>query len=392
MLVFDSFLGTHYIDKKEEDAALSVLRAKSLFRYDGPNLQYKTLEFEDEISKFLNCKYIVACSSGAAALKLCCISLDIGVGDEVIMPSFTFIASAASVLSCGAVPSFVDVDESMNIDPHKIIAAITPRTKAIMVVHIQGVPCDMEPIIEIANKHNLAIIEDGAQAFGSRYKGNRVGSIGNVAAFSLQANKVITSGEGGIFCTNDENLYLRARNYHDNGAIRTGNDYPTWDLVSCSFGENFKITELQSAIALEQLKKFEMIVSKQKESYYQLVNGIHSQYFKLRKITPQTEFIPVSLCFLFDNEKIREDFLNYTNEHKVATECYCDRVLTKINVFKSKSSWHSSGFPFSLANYKSNNCIYTENLVDLSVWLPISPLLEEEDIDYICKVINDFRV
>ena len=143
----DPFLGTHYIGKEEEKAVKKVLRSKSLFRYHGPNLLYKTDEFEKNMANYLGVKYVLACSNGAAAIKLCCIANGIGPGDEVIMSPFTFIASASSVLACGAVPKFVDIDETMNIDPNKIEENISDNTKAILVIHMQGQPCDMKKIM-----------------------------------------------------------------------------------------------------------------------------------------------------------------------------------------------------------------------------------------------------
>lgn len=141
---FDAFIGTHYIGEEEKQAVMEVLNSQSLFRYDGLNWLNKTGEFENELSKFFGCENVLACSSGTSALKLSCVSLEIGLGDEVIMSPFTYIASAGAVMACGAVPVFVNIDESMNINPNEIESCITERTKAIMAIHMQGVPCDMQ--------------------------------------------------------------------------------------------------------------------------------------------------------------------------------------------------------------------------------------------------------
>ena len=390
MLSFDSFLGIHYMDNKEANAAAKVIQSKSLFRYDGLDLQHKTLEFETNLSKFLNTKYTVACSSGTSALKMCCVALNIGPGDEVIMSPFTFIASAAAVLSCGALPQFVDVDKSMNIDPQKIEQYITERTKAIMAIHIQGIPCDMEQIVKIAKKHNLYIIEDCAQAFGAKYNNQRVGTIGDAAAFSLQANKVISCGEGGIFCCKSEEHFWRARNYHDNGAKRAGDEYPGWNDPTTSFGENFKITEIQSAIANEQLKKFDEIKEHQIHLYHRLMKSISNKAFEFREITARSEFTPVSICFIFDSHGEAQKFITFSKSHKIEADFYSDRVLTQINAFTHKQSWHSDGFPFNLAAHPISSCYYTKALISRTVWLPISPLLNDNDADYIAKTINSY--
>lgn len=251
----DPFIGTHYIGKEEIKAAKKVLKSKSLFRYHGPKLLYKTDEFEQNMKEYLGVKYVLACSNGGSAIKLCCIANGIGPGDEVLMSPFTFIASASSILACGAAPKFVDIDETMNINPNEIEKNISLKTKAILAIHMQGQPCDMNKIMKIAKKHNLIVIEDTAQAFGAELNGKKAGTIGDCGAFSLQAGKTITSGEGGFIATNSKKIYDIAKMYHDNGGFRVGCDYPTWENKNTIFGENFKITELQSAIANEQLKK-----------------------------------------------------------------------------------------------------------------------------------------
>ena len=153
----DGFIGAHYLGKEEIKACENVINSQSLFRYDGINLLHKSDKLENELRKFFNCRYALACSSGTAALKLCCISLGIGPGDEVLMSPFTYIASAGAVLSCGATPNFVDIDKNMNIDANKIEDCITKHTKAILVVHIQGKSCDLDTIVKVAKKHNLLL-------------------------------------------------------------------------------------------------------------------------------------------------------------------------------------------------------------------------------------------
>ena len=154
----DPFIGTHYIGKEEIKAAKKVLKSKSLFRYHGPKLLHKTDEFEQNMKEYLGVKYVLACSNGGSAIKLCCIANGIGPGDEVLMSPFTFIASASSVLACGAVPKFVDIDETMNINPNEIEKNVSSKTKAILAIHMQGQPCDMNKIMKIAKKHNLISI------------------------------------------------------------------------------------------------------------------------------------------------------------------------------------------------------------------------------------------
>lgn len=390
MLAFDSFLGTNYIGKEEEQAAIEVIRSQSLFRYDGPDLLRKTEKFEGELQEYLGAENVIACSSGAAALKMSCVALNIGYGDEVIMTAFTYIASAGAVLSCGAIPVFVDIDETMNIDYNEIEKAITKRTKAIMVVHIQGMPCEMDEIIRIAKKHNLYIIEDCAQAFGSTYKGKKVGTFGDAAAFSLQANKVITCGEGGIFVCKNEDHFVRAKMYHDNGGFRCGDTYPTWTNEICSFGENYKITEIQSAIASEQLKKAPTIIGYQKKLFDYFMSLAENKGFRFRKITPGTECIFVSICILFENEEETERFIEFVNKKGIMFEKYCDKMLPTYNTFINCKSWHSSGYPYNLNEYKVNKCEKTKKICECSAWMPLSPRMDIEDINTIWNCMEEY--
>ncbi len=384
----DSFIGTHYLDKEEEAAAVEVIRSKSLFRYDGPKPLGKSSEFEERLQAYLKTDNVLACSSGAAALKLCCVSLGIGPKDEVLLSPFTFIASAAAVLSCGAVPNFVEVDESMNIDPKRIEACITPRTKAIMAVHIQGVPCDMVSILQIADKYGLKVIEDAAQAVGARYNGARVGTIGDAAAFSLQANKVITCGEGGIFICGSKAGFEEARRYHDNGGKRENNQYPVWDHPDCSYGENLKITEIQSAIAIEQLKKADLIIERQRKLYNGLIESLDLKRLRLRPVPEKAEPVPVSLCLIFDTQAECREFIIESNDRNIPLELFSDKVLTSYTTFRTKKSWHESGVPYYFVDYRLNSCPLTEDLSQRTGWLSISPLFQDEDLRYIQDVFN----
>lgn len=380
----DGFIGSHYLGKEEMDACNEVMASKSLFRYDGIQLLRKTEQFENSLKSFLNAEYVLACSSGTAALKLCCVALGIGPGDEVLLPPFTFISSAGAILSCGATPNFVDIGKDMNIDAETIEKSITVKTKAIMVVHIQGMPCDMEHIMEIAKKHNLYIIEDCAQSFGAIEKGKAVGTWGDAAAFSLQANKIITCGEGGVFCCKETEHYENAKRYHDNGGSRYGDNYPVWNLPECSFGENFKITEIQSAIALAQLNKFQTIKQRQQYIYKCFSDNLNAP---MRIGRAASDYVPISICIYFNGTEKCEQFIYKCNQYGIPYDTYCDKLLISYTTFQKNSTWHTNFKPYP-DDYQFNSCPNAEVYMESTAWLPICPTLNEEEIDNIIKITN----
>ena len=216
--------------------------------------------FEQEFASLCNTKYAIALSNGTAALELALEALSIGKGDEVIGTPRTFMASASCVVTRGATPVFADVDlDSGNITAATIEAVITPKTKAIIPVHLAGMPCEMDAIMDLAHKYNLYVIEDCAQAHGATYKGNPVGSIGHVGAFSFCQDKIMTTGgEGGMLVTDDEELWKKAWAYKDHGKSYDATFHrdhpPGFRWLAESFGTNFRMTEMQAAIGRQQLK------------------------------------------------------------------------------------------------------------------------------------------
>ncbi|MCC6581298.1 MAG: DegT/DnrJ/EryC1/StrS family aminotransferase [Phycisphaeraceae bacterium] len=232
--------------------------AGNFFRYYNP--RSKVEQFEKQTAQKVGSKHVLAVNSGTSALVASLVAGGVGPGTEVIVPGYTFFASASAVVVAKAVPVIVDIDETLTMDPAAVVRAITPRTRAIMPVHMLGLPSNMDAIMEIARKHNLLVIEDAAQAFGGKYKGRYLGTIGDTGCVSLDAYKVIGTGEGGLVLTNDDWLYTRAQSYHDTAACWRSDRYAVERKTGELFcGENYRMPETCAAVGLAQLRKLDQI-------------------------------------------------------------------------------------------------------------------------------------
>lgn len=256
---FPTFHGSEEFDDAEKAAVLKVLDKKRVFRFLGPGLEdSEAARLEDGYRAFTGRKHALAVNAGTSALISAIVGAGIGPGDEVIVPAYTFIATAAAVLTAHAVPVIAEVDNSLNLDPTDFERKITRYTKAVIPVHMRGVPARMNEIMAVARRHNLKVIEDVAQANGGTYRGQKLGAIGDVGAFSLQQYKIITAGEGGMLVTDDELIYQRALMQHDS-AIR----FWKGDSGIESFaGENYRLSELAAALALAQFGKMPAILGR----------------------------------------------------------------------------------------------------------------------------------
>jgi dTDP-4-amino-4,6-dideoxygalactose transaminase len=258
--------GAFMFGKEEADAAMEVLQKGYLFRYgneEDPSFLHKAYSLEKEFADYCGADYALATTSGTASLLVSLKALGLKPGDEIIVPAYTFVASYSSCIFAGLVPVLAEIDDSLTLDPKDIERRITPLTRAIMPVHMLGNPCKMDEIMKIAQKHNLFVLEDACQALGATYKGKKVGTIGDIGAFSLNIFKTINSGDGGLVVTNDQKLYEKAFGFHDQGhkPLRTGVEVGDRETI----GLNFRMSELTAAVALAQLRKADRIISTLKE-------------------------------------------------------------------------------------------------------------------------------
>ncbi len=335
-------------------------------------------EFEQKFATYCGCKYGVAVCNGTVALHLALVALGIGKGDEVIIPDFTMIATAFAVCYTGATPVFVDADpDTWNIDATKIEEKITPRTKAIIPVHLFGLMCDMDAINTIAKKHGLKVLEDAAEAHGAEYKGRRAGSCSDLAAFSFFANKNITTGEGGMVVTNDEELYNKLR-YHKNMCFPL--DGPR-NYLHNDIGFNYRMSNVVAAIGLAQVEKaddYRQMRINNSRLYRELladVPGIHFQKYS-------DDYLNVAWMntILVDEQEYghtKDELQEYLKRNHIDTRLLFEGMHRQPSL--KKHGCNCSGFyPI------------TEKLTAQGFYLPSASSLNVSDITYICQLIKSF--
>lgn len=254
--------GAALLGREEAEAVAAVIASRSLFRYKGDLESGTVADFERAACDLLGCRYAVATANGTASLRVALAALGVGPGDEVIIPAFTFIATVNAVVAAGAIPVFAETDDSLGIDATDVDEKITDRTAAVIAVHLENVSCDLEPLLSVAAARGVPVIEDTAQSFGATYRGRALGTFGALGTFSLQQEKNITSGEGGLVTTDDETLYLRAARYQDQGGQFVTSYMSTrGDELSEPFaGENLRMGELAGAVAGVQLGRLPSIL------------------------------------------------------------------------------------------------------------------------------------
>jgi len=255
--------GPLYYDESEWTFLREVWQTRSPFRFWNFEMKLpdKVAALEREFAEKMGVKYALAVNSGTTALEAALAALEVGPGDEVVLPAWTWHSCFHAVVRMGALPVCAEIDESFNLDPSRVEEAFSPRTKALMIVHLQGNPADMDRLLPLARKRGIRVLEDVSQAVGASYKGRRLGSMGDIAAASLQVNKTISAGEGGMVYTNDPVLFERAVRFHDVGTLRQVHEERLGGAkLEPMPGSNFRMTEFTGAVLLAQVRKLDRIV------------------------------------------------------------------------------------------------------------------------------------
>jgi len=358
-----------YLGIEEENVALEII--KSGWVSQGP----KVKEFEEKFAEYVGVKYAIATTSCTTALHLSLILVGIKEGDEVICPSYTFIASSNAILYTGAQPVFIDVDENtFNIDPSKIEEAITDRTKAILAVDQIGLPCESDEIQKIAQKHKLTVIEDAAPAIGSEYKGRKIGSISELSCFSFHPRKIITTGEGGMITMNDETLVKKAQMLRTHGASVSAFQRHKSDSVSLEnypyLGYNYRMTDIQAAIGIEQLGKLDEIIQKRKELALK-----YDQVFNNNKFILIPE-VPEYIDFNYQSYMIKIADDSPKSRDRIMKELEDEGISTRPGVMAIHTQ------PYYVKKFGKINLPITEKLLDSTIILPLYPAMTREEQNY----------
>lgn len=365
--------GHQTIDEEDIQAVVDVLQSDYLTT--GP----KVAELEKSVADYVGAKYAVAVNSGTAALHIACLAAGIKAGDEVITSPITFAASSNCVLYCGGTPVFADIcPDTYNISPEDIEAKLTSRTKAIIPVHYTGQPCDMDAILQIAKRHNLLVIEDAAHALGAEYKGRKIGSISDMTCFSFHPVKPITTGEGGMVVTDNEEFYKRLLLFRSHGITRDENmmteNQGDWYYQQLELGFNYRITDISCALGVSQMKKLDVFLQRRAEvakRYDESFAGIEGLVVPKQQVGCKSGWHLYMICVPAEKRK------NVFEQLRAAG--------IGVNVHYIPVYKH----PYYQAHgYKDLRCVNAEMFYAGAISLPIYPGLSEEQQEYVINMIK----
>ncbi|MBS7287570.1 MAG: DegT/DnrJ/EryC1/StrS family aminotransferase [Candidatus Freyarchaeota archaeon] len=357
------------LGREEEENVIQVLRSGILTGRASEGGM--VAEFEKIFARFLGVKYAVAVSSGTAALHASLLALGVGLGDEVIVPSFTFSATCNVVLHVGARPVFVDIDlDTYTMDPSEVKKALTPKTKVIIPVHLYGHPVDMKPIMELAAEKDVYVVEDAAQAHGAEYGGVKVGGIGHLGCFSFYPTKIITTGEGGMVTTNDEELAEKVKIIRNQG--ERGN------YATALLGHNWRLTELGAAIGIAQMKKIDGFLAKRRRNaahLTKLLSNVDELVPPLEKGWAKHAW-NIYTVRLRNNEVKRDKAVSLLRKHGVGATIYYPIPVHLTPLYREKG-------------YSKVSLPNTELASKTVFSLPVHPSMTEEDIEKVALAVKE---
>jgi 8-amino-3,8-dideoxy-alpha-D-manno-octulosonate transaminase len=375
-------------DQIEREALLQALENENLFRYLREDESQVRL-FEAQFAALIGSRHALAVSSGTAALVCGLVGLGIGPGDEVILPGYTYISSAAAVINARAVPVIAEVDDSLTLDPADVARKISPRTRAIMPVHMRGIPSQMAELLALASKHGLKVLEDTAQACGGSYRGRRLGTLGDAGCFSLQHYKIITTGEGGALLTDDAAVMARATMYHDAGRPYWG-DYDGEPIP----GVNYRMSELAGAIGRAQVGKLDAILARQRRAKQRIVAQIRDlPGVALQRVPDEAGDCGIALILFLPDPPAARRFAAALRAEGCGGGTMYDQAIPDRHIYSNwnhilaKQGVTPQGCPFNCPSfpcqveYSVEMCPQTLALLGRAVAIPIPDHLTDQGAD-----------
>jgi len=371
------FPGGMELGEEEVEAAARVLRTHNVFRYygvgDGP---HEVADFEREFAAHIGSRHALCVNAGSSALICGLIGAGVGEGDEVIVPAYTWNATPNAAIAARATPVLAEVDESLTLDPADVERKIGPRTRAIMVVHMRGAPADLDALTALAQEHGLVLVEDVCQAAGASYGGRRLGTFGDAGAFSLQFNKIITTGEGGVLVTDRDDLYELAIDVHDcAGSLRRGAGLPRFA------GWNFRASELQGAVARVQLSRLDGLLERMRANQRRLAERLESlPGLTLRRPNDAGGDAGICLVAFAPTAALAADAVEALRAEGVLAMRIYDPDVPDLHVYPY---WAPVLDHLERAGSAPPQCPQTLALLERTIHVDLSPLLDEQDVDEI---------
>jgi len=402
--------GIHFYGKEEQQSVLDVLTNRSPFRFYGPKLMSKCLELESEIAGKYNVKHVLGVNSGTSAIYIALAALEVGPGDDVLLPGYLWTSCINAIITIGAIPRLVDIDDTFTMSPEDLERKITKHSKAIIYINMSGAPGRIDKIMEIAKRNDLKVVEDNCQAFGGKFKEKYTGTIGDIGVVSFQINKVITAGEGGLILCDDDHLFRRCFGIHDLGYAR--DNYGTLMDTSCDemyhmWGSGSRMSELQGAVLLAQFGKISQIIAQMHHAKYRIREGIKDiKGLELRTVIDKEGDVSSFIIMSLQDRETCQNFVDAIRAEGVVSKGYAKPFISFVEwglhlyynnkSMVNKKSLHPNGWPWTLSendfsanySYEKGTLPNCDDLFNRSCLFKVSSILSEQNIDDIITAIK----
>lgn len=361
-------------DEEDVEQVQSVIR-RGMFWANGPEIN----QFEEQIKSYLGSKYALTFANGTAALHAILLAYGIGKGDEVIVPSFTFISTANAPLFTGAKPVFAEIERgTFGLDPADVNERITDKTKVILPIHYGGCPCQIRELREIAEDNNLLLIEDAAESFGARIGSQKVGTFGDAAVLSFCQNKIISTGEGGAIVTDSRQIYEKLKLIRSHGRVECQDYFNTADVMEyVELGYNFRMSSLNAALGIAQMKKIDKIIEMRRDCAMYLTDLLKDLPMITTPQASSDYYHVYQMYTIMVDRAIRDTLMEYLGNHG---------IMTKI----SFSPIHLSKFYSDVFKYQKGDLPITEDISESVLSLPMYPHMSKSDLDYMGKNVHNY--